>query len=301
MAAITKRAQIPFSRWLPAAMAAPTPVSALVHSSTLVTAGVFLLIRFHPFLSTLSIFSYILLVMSALTSLKAGISAIFECDLKKIIALSTLSQLGIMMFSLAINQPFFALFHLITHALFKALLFICAGYLIHYHHHNQDLRSIGNLGNQIPLTITRMFIANFALIGFPFLAGFYSKDLIIESLLFNRHSFVLIIIIMVTTSLTAAYSLRITLSRLISPCCSQSIIIVEDEKSRIPVMLLSIAAIVSGAVINWRFVGSFSVIILPLTEKLLTICAISCGLVLSLGIILLTKKLTFISKLSMSI
>lgn len=249
---MTKRAQIPFSSWLPAAIAAPTPVSALVHSSTLVTAGVFLLIRFHPFLSSFAPYTYILLILRALTSLKAGIRAIFECDLKKIIALSTLSQLGIIIFALAINQPLFALFHLVTHALFKALLFICAGSLIHYHHHNQDLRSIGNLVNQIPLTITSMFVANLALLGFPFLAGFYSKDLIIESLLFNQHSFLLLIIIITTTALTAAYSLRITLSRLISPSLSQPILIMENETTSLtyPTIFLSSAAIFAGAAIN---------------------------------------------------
>ena len=140
IAAITKSAQIPFSSWLPAAMAAPTPVSALVHSSTLVTAGVFLLIRFHYFLSTVPIFNVLLLFVAVTTILIAGISATTECDIKKIIALSTLSQLGMIMTSLGLGIPNFALFHIITHAIFKALLFICAGEIIAIHAHAQELR-----------------------------------------------------------------------------------------------------------------------------------------------------------------
>ena len=139
-AGMTKRAQIPFSSWLPAAIVAPTPVSALVHSSTLVTAGVFLLIRFYPFLSGLPIFNFILLFSAVSTILIAGIRAATECDIKKIIALSTLSQLGIIIASLGLGAPNLALFHIITHAIFKALLFICAGEIIALHSHGQDLR-----------------------------------------------------------------------------------------------------------------------------------------------------------------
>jgi NADH-ubiquinone oxidoreductase chain 5 len=139
-AAITKSAQIPFSRWLPAAIAAPTPVSALVHSSTLVTAGVFLLIRFYPFLEKLPMFNFLLLFAAVSTIFMAGIRARTECDIKKIIALSTLSQLGVIITSLGLGIPNLALFHIITHAMFKALLFICAGGLIARHSHRQELR-----------------------------------------------------------------------------------------------------------------------------------------------------------------
>lgn len=140
MAAITKRAQIPFSRWLPAAIAAPTPVSALVHSSTLVTAGVFLLIRFYNFLHTLPHFNSIILFIAVSTIFIAGLRATTECDIKKIIALSTLSQLGIIITRIGLNMPNLAYFHIVTHALFKALLFICAGAFINEHLHTQDLR-----------------------------------------------------------------------------------------------------------------------------------------------------------------
>jgi len=140
VAAITKRAQMPFSSWLPAAIAAPTPVSALVHSSTLVTAGVFLIIRFYPFMSSEPIFNKIILYVAVSTITMAGIRATTECDIKKIIALSTLSQLGIMMTRIGLGFPQITFIHIVIHALFKALLFICAGNLINSHGHAQDLR-----------------------------------------------------------------------------------------------------------------------------------------------------------------
>lgn len=160
-------------------MAAPTPVSALVHSSTLVTAGVYLIIRFSP-----SIFgsqaNTILLLLGCATIFIAGLGANFENDLKKIIALSTLRQLGVIISILALGFPDLAFLHLLTHALFKALLFMCAGVLIHRAGDNQDIRIIGTLVNFIPLTVIIINLANLSLCGFPFLAGFYSKDLILE-------------------------------------------------------------------------------------------------------------------------
>lgn len=193
-------------------MAAPTPVSALVHSSTLVTAGVFLLIRFYPFLHSIQNFNFILLIISTSTILIAGFSALVECDIKKIIALSTLSQLGVIIIRLSLDLPLLAYFHLITHAIFKALLFVCAGTLIHLHSHSQDLRFIGALAKQIPLTSTTLLIANLALCGFPFLAGFYSKDLIIESSLFLSYNALILFILIIATATTAAYSTRFFIS-----------------------------------------------------------------------------------------
>jgi len=209
IAAITKRAQIPFSRWLPAAIAAPTPVSALVHSSTLVTAGVFLLIRFYPFLINFPQFKSALLIISISTLTIAGMRAITECDLKKIIALSTLSQLGVIMIRLALGLVELAFFHLLTHAMFKALLFMSAGTLLHLFSHNQDLRGFGNLSFQLPFVVRTVVIANLALCGFPFIAGFYSKDLILEFILESSSSFFLLCIAIGATFLTSAYSIRL--------------------------------------------------------------------------------------------
>lgn len=144
-ATFTKRAQVPFSAWLPAAIAAPTPVSALVHSSTLVTAGVFLLIRFYTPLSSLLYFHRITFYLGVVTCILASLAALAENDLKKIIALSTLRQLGIIVITIGLAQPSLAFFHLITHAIFKAILFICAGTIIHVCQDSQDIRLIGNL------------------------------------------------------------------------------------------------------------------------------------------------------------
>nr|YP_010241801.1 NADH dehydrogenase subunit 5 [Xenophora japonica]QTI82489.1 NADH dehydrogenase subunit 5 [Xenophora japonica] len=217
IAAMTKSAQIPFSSWLPAAMAAPTPVSALVHSSTLVTAGVFLLIRFYPFLSSINGFNTFLLFISVLTLLMAGIGANYENDLKKVIALSTLSQLGVMMMSLGMGAPMLALFHLYTHALFKALLFLCAGSIIHNSANSQDIRSMGQMFIQAPLTISCMNIANLSLCGAPFLSGFYSKDLILEMSLVAPTNSLMVLLIFLATGMTAAYSLRLSFCSLWAP------------------------------------------------------------------------------------
>lgn len=217
LTAITKRAQIPFSAWLPAAIAAPTPVSALVHSSTLVTAGVYLLIRFRPSLAELSIFGPTCFYLGALTCAIARLSAIHENDLKKIIALSTLRQLGIIIMSLGAEQPSLAFLHLVSHALFKALLFICAGTIIHLINNNQDIRLIGNIRLIRPITVVMLNTANLSLCGFPFLAGFYSKDAIIEAFLVTSLPIPRAIIIIRRICLSAAYSMRLSITLLWSP------------------------------------------------------------------------------------
>lgn len=210
IAAITKRAQIPFSAWLPAAIAAPTPVSALVHSSTLVTAGVYLLIRFNFFFFR-SNTNTLILVIGAMTILIAGISALMEMDIKKIIALSTLRQLGVIFFSLGIGEPFLAFTHLICHAFFKAIIFISAGSMIHSIKNYQDLRKIGSLRMITPLIRGIILTASIRLCGIPFITGFYSKDIIIEIILINNFNLISVIICIVATFLTAAYSARIAI------------------------------------------------------------------------------------------
>ena len=179
LAAITKRAQIPFSAWLPAAIAAPTPVSALVHSSTLVTAGVYLLIRFNYAISTRGYIRWVL-ILGILTMTIAGGSALIELDIKKIIALSTLRQLGVIFFSLGLGQPFITFFHLISHAYFKAILFMAAGAAIHRIKDYQDLRKMGGYHNNHIIIGSIIIISNLSLCGLPFMSGFYSKDMILE-------------------------------------------------------------------------------------------------------------------------
>nr|APD14895.1 NADH dehydrogenase subunit 5 [Eupolyphaga sp. NS-2016] len=207
LSAITSSAQIPFSAWLPAAMAAPTPVSALVHSSTLVTAGVYLLIRFSPVFG--ENLNMLLLLVSGLTMFMAGLGANFEYDLKKIIALSTLSQLGLMMSILSVGLVDLSYFHLLTHALFKALLFMCAGVVIHSMKDCQDIRFMGNMTFQMPFTCSCLMVSNLALCGMPFLAGFYSSDLILELVFLSYVNIFSIFLFFFSTGLTVCYSFRL--------------------------------------------------------------------------------------------
>nr|YP_010838238.1 NADH dehydrogenase subunit 5 [Clavisyllis tenjini]WGF21047.1 NADH dehydrogenase subunit 5 [Clavisyllis tenjini] len=253
LASMTKSAQIPFSSWLPAAMAAPTPVSALVHSSTLVTAGVYLLFRFYPFLSSLPLFNKILTLISSITMLMAGMSAIMEIDMKKIIALSTLSQLGVMMMTLGLGLPYLTFFHLITHALFKALLFICAGGMINLHSHSQDMRNMGNANLQLPIISSSLLIANAALCGAPFLSGFYSKDLIIENSMFLSFNTPIFLIIMLSTMLTSSYSTRLIMSISLNPPYSAPSHPLNDNDKFLSssILLLTLGAISLGLMMSW--------------------------------------------------
>lgn len=205
LAAITKRAQIPFSAWLPAAIAAPTPVSALVHSSTLVTAGVYLLIRFNYLLGLRNF----LLFIGVLTIFISGLGANFETDLKKIIALSTLRQLGLIITSLGLGFYEYAFFHLLTHAIFKSLLFLCAGVFIHSMGDTQDIRAIGGLIISCPITSLYFTISSIALCGFPFISGFYSKDIIIEFFFQGKINFIVGGLIFFSTLFTLTYSVRL--------------------------------------------------------------------------------------------
>lgn len=208
LAATTKSAQIPFSAWLPAAMAAPTPVSSLVHSSTLVTAGVYLIVRFDKLLEQVGAHIYLLLV-GCCTIILAGVAALSETDIKKIVALSTLSQLGLIMSSLGIGAPLIAFFHLLTHAYFKALLFMTVGNMIHLRRDFQDLRAIGIHELSISPTLRFSLIANLRLMGLPFLAGFYSKDSILETTLARNINIFILSLFFFATLLTAAYTLRL--------------------------------------------------------------------------------------------
>lgn len=209
LASMTKRAQIPFRSWLPAAIAAPTPVSSLVHSSTLVTAGVYLIIRFSNYFFLSSLFIKFIILFRSLTILISGIAANYETDLKKIIALSTLRQLGLIIVTLSINFILLSFFHLLTHALFKSLLFLCAGILLHNIKNNQDIQYIGKIIFHIPFTVFCFNSANLALCGFLFLSGFYSKDLILDNFVTNKTNIVILIILIISTILTVRYTLRL--------------------------------------------------------------------------------------------
>lgn len=202
---ITKRAQLPFSSWLPAAMAAPTPVSALVHSSTLVTAGIYLLIRFN------SIGTEWLLLVGTLTMTMAGLSACAEIDLKKIVALSTLSQLGVIVVALSVKLKGLCFYHLTTHAMFKAMLFMRVGIGIHTIYGTQDFRSYTSFRSVSVLPSLSLAVANLSLAGFPYMAGYYRKDAILESFYNSGHSFLFFLCFLLGIGLTTAYSVKIIL------------------------------------------------------------------------------------------
>nr|YP_010472652.1 NADH dehydrogenase subunit 5 [Galerita orientalis]UVH65775.1 NADH dehydrogenase subunit 5 [Galerita orientalis] len=271
IAAMTKSAQIPFSSWLPAAMAAPTPVSALVHSSTLVTAGVYLLIRFSIILNeNLSMY---LLLIGTLTMFMAGLGANFEFDLKKIIALSTLSQLGLMMSILSMGESKLAFFHLLTHALFKALLFMCAGAIIHNLKDMQDIRFMGNLMIHMPLTCMCMNISNLALCGMPFLAGFYSKDLILEIVCMDYMNIFIFMLFFISTGLTVCYSFRLCYYSITGDFNFYSFHSLNDEgwimlKS---MMSMLVFVIFMGSILSWLIFPTPIMICLPLNLKLLAL------------------------------
>lgn len=206
VASCTKRAQIPFRAWLPAAMAAPTPVSSLVHSSTLVTAGVYLIFRHGLWLGADA--SLLLLVLGLLRNLISRLGALFETDLKKMVALSTLSQLGVMIVALGVGRRFLAFFHLVVHAIFKALLFICTGVAIHFSQDYQDMRVMGAMRVASPVLSGVILICNFRLIGFPFIASFFSKELVLEYIILFNHGLLLYVLFVFRIGLTLIYSLR---------------------------------------------------------------------------------------------
>nr|ALO64869.1 NADH dehydrogenase subunit 5 [Lasioglossum lativentre] len=208
IAMITKSAQMPFSIWLPAAMTAPTPISSLVHSSTLVTAGVYLLIRYNKFFS-MEVKSYIIFI-SSLTMLMAGLMANYENNFKKIIALSTLSQLGFMMSVLGMGMVELGFCHLLIHAFFKSLMFMCVGEFIHSSMNNQDLRKFKGMGFLSPFKGIVFLYSLMNLSGFPFISGFYSKDLILEFMSISSSNKLVIYMLMVATIFTLNYTVRIT-------------------------------------------------------------------------------------------
>nr|QLM01549.1 NADH dehydrogenase subunit 5 [Palaemon varians] len=279
IASMTKSAQIPFSAWLPAAMAAPTPVSALVHSSTLVTAGVYLLIRFSPSLSG-TLVSSVLLLIGCMTMLMAGLGANFETDLKKIIALSTLSQLGVMVSILSFGGAMLAFFHLLTHALFKALLFMCAGSIIHSVGDSQDIRTMGSLVSHMPLSVMCINLANLSLCGIPFLAGFYSKDLILEVAFMGPLNMVCLLMYGLATGMTVSYSFRLVYYSLSGVWNLKSASSVSDEDVLMtwPMMALSLGAVASGATISWLvFPASYMICLSPFFKNLTLLVVLTGG------------------------
>lgn len=281
IAACTKSAQIPFSAWLPAAMAAPTPVSALVHSSTLVTAGVYLLIRFNVPIITSGV-NKPLFIVAILTMLIAGVGANLETDLKKIIALSTLRQLGLIIMSIGLGAVKLAYFHILSHALFKALLFMCAGNIIHCRGDTQDLRKIGFIAVQMPITCACINTANLALCGAPFLAGFYSKDLVIETLLEQANSHAPIMLAMVATALTVTYSLRLSYYSMVSTPNNKTLFNLNDcaGYSCKAIVPLTVISVLGGLILAWLIFPTPNALFIPTFTKTLILPTLVSGVLL---------------------
>nr|YP_010454199.1 NADH dehydrogenase subunit 5 [Sepietta neglecta]QXJ42228.1 NADH dehydrogenase subunit 5 [Sepietta neglecta] len=285
IAGMTKSAQIPFSSWLPAAMAAPTPVSALVHSSTLVTAGVYLFIRFFNYLSMYYWFNVFMIYISIMTTVMSGVCALYEYDMKKIIALSTLSQLGVMMMSLGLGMPMMSLFHLYTHAMFKALLFMCGGNIIHCFSGKQDMRQINNVSKMLPVTCMFLNISNMALCGLPFLAGFYSKDLIIEMLIIGNMNLFMLMMGLFGVCLTVLYSMRFSMYIIWGNETSEiyNNISDNDMKMFFPMSMLVLGAMWGGWIFQEMFILFNMNIYMPIIMKLFVSFLIIFSLVMSLG------------------
>ena len=262
--AMGKSAQFLLHTWLPDAMEGPTPVSALIHAATMVTAGVFLVVRCSPIFEYSQFALNLMIIVGMITAIFAASVALVQNDIKKIVAYSTCSQLGYMFFAAGVGAYHVAMFHLFTHAFFKALLFLGAGSVIHAFKDEQDIRNMGGVRKKLPYTYMFMLLGTLALTGFPFLSGFYSKDAIIEfaylrnSVLGNYAATIGIL----TAFLTSIYSWRLFFRAFHGPYNNKKIPITETHESPlvmlIPLIFLSIGAVCSGYLFKDTFIGHHS-------------------------------------------
>ena len=260
--AMGKSAQILLHTWLPDAMEGPTPVSALIHAATMVTAGVFLVVRCSPIYEYSELALNLITIVGMTTALFAASVAIVQTDIKKIIAYSTCSQLGYMFFATGVGAYNIAMFHLFTHAFFKALLFLGSGSVIHAFKDEQDINEMGGVWKHLPYTYAMMIIGTLALTGFPFLSGFYSKDAIIEFayLRDNTVGYYAAGIGIFTAFLTSIYSWRLIFKTFHGEYNNKKMKISETHESPlvmlIPLVLLSIGAIFAGMLFKDLFIGN---------------------------------------------
>nr|YP_010383209.1 NADH dehydrogenase subunit 5 [Cerion coloni]UEQ12588.1 NADH dehydrogenase subunit 5 [Cerion coloni] len=247
VAGLTKSAQYPFSSWLPAAMAAPTPVSALVHSSTLVTAGVYLILRYlmvPPF--NFQSFSSVLMFAGSVTCLLGGAAAMVENDIKKLIALSTLSQLGVMVVSLGLGAPELTLYHLYSHAMFKALLFIAAGYILMVSYGTQDLRLLGGILKLCPSLAFYFILPSLCLMGAPFVTGYHSKHTLMEAAMTSSINVISVIFLSISAVLSSGYMIRLMSILIKSETAPPSVTCSMPLSNYLPMAVLSLMSIMFG-------------------------------------------------------